>query len=717
MAVLQNIREKCGVLVIVIVGVALLAFLLGDLLSSGRLGRSNDQIVGEIEGEEVDYNKFNEAYNKYRNHAVFFNQGKSLPTQYEMRLNDVAWNELIDDQIFAKYYEEIGIDVTEEELNELMYDPDQLDRLSPVIKSDLPSIARLYGLNDWPRDSVTNRYVTSDLEKVFENLGFTDYYKDVVKRERLSSKYYNMISMGLYTPKAIAKMEYEDMASNVDFVYAYGNYASIKDDEISINDNDLRNYYNKYKSRYVVDKEERLLKYVTFDIVPSANDTAIAKNTIEGYRNELKSYNEDEISFAKIKSDTRDDMRGNYKDGYYLTENEALKIGFDSVFFTSEAGTISDIFESNGYLVFGKIVDVATRPDTVNISSITFKVANDTLPLEVSKSMADSIADILMTTNADSATFASYVEKYSVLPGEKEKGGLYGDFTEGLIEQYNEAFFSNYDSTYQVIENNGTVQLFRINSYTTPERKVKLAIVDKEIRYSDETNEAVYDKAADFHSKCGDGFEKIVSEQKLVIKDSYSLTAMSPSAFKGMSESREVVRWAFEEGRSEGDIADDIYRIDDKYVVVQLSRINGNGYKPIDEVKAEIESGVKRQKKAEKMIKEMKGMSMEAIAEKYGTACDTARNINYFSYIPGRNEPNVIATAFGSKENVMSAPIEGESGVYVIKVIGRKAAPGKDNYDEEKLKMMGEYMQFGGGQMREAIIKNLKIEDNRVKFF
>jgi len=717
MAVLQNIREKCGVLVIVIVGLALLAFLLGDFLSSGRIGHGDDTVIAKINGSKVDYSEWTANYNNHRLFYEVAQQGRNIDANTERSLRESAWNDILNSYVWNKYYDEVGLGVSDEELEDLLYGPTHAHNI----------IVQNFGL----QKNENGEYDTKAPKNFFDNAEddpnykvIADYWKKAIEEDQISSKYGNMVSKGFYTPTALAKMYYEDQSNTVDFAYAYREYGSIKDEDITVTDKDMQAYYDKHKKRFVEDQDNRDLEYVVFDIVPSESDIAEIKKNTEDLRAEMSALTDNYLSFAQLNSsNSRPEDRQMYKDDFFMNEKDVENIGFNEEFFNSEAGTMSEVIRQGNYFMFGRILETANRPDSVNASHILLR-PTDSITMEMCKAKADSIADVLRSIKADSAAFAAMATEFSQDPGSKNNGGNLGDFTEGtMISEFNEACFANATGTIQVVETQFGIHIIKINSQTKPVRKAKIAVLDQEIKYSDNTYEAAFHASNKFlaESKTAEDFDKNAADQNLVVKLAPRITDMTDNVIPGIDNGREIVRWAFNEDRKIGDISN-VFESSarDKFLVVKLSKIREKGFTPFEDTKEVIEPEVRKQMKAEKMMAEMNGMTVEAIAQKFGAKTDTLNNINFSSFsLPGLGliEPKVNAVALSSEVNAVSAPIDGNNGVYVIKVLKKTAAPEKQDFENDKLAKMQEYMRGYSYRINNAVKKNIKMDDRRAKFF
>ncbi|MCF0206019.1 MAG: peptidylprolyl isomerase [Bacteroidales bacterium] len=719
MAVLQDIREKCGVLVIVIVGIALLAFLLGDFLSSGRIGRSDDAVIAKIDGTKIDYTEWQQYYYEHRNYVEIVQNGRNVSSETDKSIRRSAWDDILTAHIWNDCFSEVGIDVCDEELEELLWGKKHAHDI----------IAQNFGLQ---RNMDNGEYENTDYVKRFfeetaeedANMGIVaTYLKKQIVKDRRDSKYQNMVAKGFYTPTALAKMYYEDMNNRVDVVYAFREYSSIKDEDIKVEDKDIKAYYDSHKNRFVEEQETRELEYVTFDVVPSIEDVAEIKAATTALRDELEKDTASTYTFAQVNSsNSAPKDRREYKDNIFMNKDEVTALGFSEDFFNSPEGTTSDVFMHGNYFICGKIMETVTRPDSVNASHILLQ-ATDSISIDVCKAQADSLADVLKKAKNDSTLFANLATQYSV-DASKNDGGSLGFFREGtMIDEFNEACFSNPAGSVKVIESPFGIHVIRINSQTSPVKKVKVAVLDQEIKFSDDTYENTYHQANTFFaaSTSAEAFDSLVDAAKLNKRITGKINSMGDNIIPGMDNSREIVRWAYEEDTKVGNISKMFESSNrDRFVIAKVAKIYEKGFTPMEDVRDRIEPEVRKQLKAQKMMAEMNGMNVEAVAQKFGAKSDTLTNVNFSSFSLqglGLVEPKVNAMATNMELNKVSEPIEGNQGVFVIKVINSVKAPEKQDFENEKITKMQENMRNAQNSIKRVIEKSVEIDDRRVKFF
>ena len=115
MAIISTLRDKMGKFLVVVVGFSIAAFVLGDILGpNSSIGNPNQNIVGEINGEEIDLVRFNSIFEQL-SYNFSLNNGRSTNTQEIVSIRDQAWEKLINDISYVDQYNELGIVVTDKE--------------------------------------------------------------------------------------------------------------------------------------------------------------------------------------------------------------------------------------------------------------------------------------------------------------------------------------------------------------------------------------------------------------------------------------------------------------------------------------------------------------------------------------------------------------------------------------------------------------------------
>lgn len=700
MAVLQKIRNRAGVLVIIFVGVALFLFII-DPTTFQQLFVKNDTSIAEIDGEEVEYSDFQEFYDQHREFLLVAQRKSNLEAEEDKSIREQAWNDVLQKYLLEPAYEEVGLSVSDAELEDMLYG----SNIHYIILQNFT-------------DQQTGQVDTASIRSFFERSGedptyqvISEYWKSVIKRDRIRTKYNNMVSKGFYTPTAIAKMDYQDKNNMYDFEYVYRAYKEIPDENIKVTDSDLKSYYDEHQYMFVEDAKSRDIEYIVFDVLPSAEDSATIKADIEDMHAEFIELEDGQADYASRYSEV------GYRQIFISPKD--LPAGLNPEFFDAELGTTSDIIMANNTYYFTSIIDIAERPDSVNASHILF-IPNDSITIEDCYTKADSIKKLI----EDGEDFAILALMNSEDPGSQPQGGNLGWFTDGMmVPEFNEACFAGKTGDISIVETQFGVHIVKIDEQSEYSRKIKLATVAKEIRFSDRTSNFYFSQASNFsaNNNTSKKFDEAVIKDQLIKRVADKLNELD-SEIPGIENAREIIRWVYGDEAKVGDVST-VFHFTDKFIVVKISAIREKGVAPFENVKETIEPIVIKNKKAEMLIAELNkdiaaNMQIGAISEKYGKTLDTITNVSFSSFsLPGIGiEPNVNAVVSTIELNKLSQPIKGNNGVMIVKVINKVTAPEKTDFTQEKLSMMRNqasqvYRLF------EAFEKKAEIVDNRARYF
>jgi len=129
---------------------------------------------------------------------------------------------------------------------------------------------------------------------------------------------------------------------------------------------------------------------------------------------------------------------------------------------------------------------------------------------------------------------------------------------------------------------------------TPARRKVRLAILEVKVTTSNATVSKIYNEAKQFAAELsGDKFNKKAQEKKYDVRTASELL-QSTEKIADISNSRQIIRWAFE--GEKGDVSD-VYDCSNQFVVATITEINEKGYRPLEKVADQIKAELIRDKK------------------------------------------------------------------------------------------------------------------------
>ncbi|RZL02373.1 MAG: peptidylprolyl isomerase, partial [Pedobacter sp.] len=392
-----------------------------------------------------------------------------------------------------------------------------------------------------------------------------------------------------------------------------------------------------------------------------------------------------------------------------------LEAALDSQAFRSPVGTVvGPVFTGSAFKI-AKVIDVRTSPDSVKASHILINPATEG-GADKAKAKADSIYNLIK----GGASFAELSSKFGT-DASKDKGGDLGTFGRGaMIPAFEEAVFSGKPGDLKVVTTQFGVHVIRIDKQVGSSLVAKVAVVDKAIAASNETQQAAFGKASSFLSAVDNSksFDEKVTADKLNKLVAENVTA-SQSAIQGLDNARTLVRWAYE--AEEGDITDKVYDLGTSSVVAKLADVREKGVLPLDKVKKQIEPAVRNLVKGKQLADQLTkaGSSINQVAQKVGKPAVPVQNVVFANpIIPGIAQENkVVGTVFGLQPNKLSKPIIGEQGVYVVVVNSFSAPAPLTNTVNQKQQISASVKQQAQGKMIEVLKEKAEIKDNRIRFY
>src|SRR5690606_22745485 len=274
MGIMGSLRNRAG-LVIFVIGLAIVAFLLGDIIQSGTpFWAKKQNQVGNVNGEGIDYNVFNQQVEQM---SMMYQQqmgGGETPQLKNFAIQQV-WNQFISKTLIDEEIDKIGLTVGKQEFNDLITGPNP----SPQILQNFTN----------PQTGQFDRNFLNQIINEAKNggsdvAGQWETLLESIRSQRLTEKYSNLLKSAVYVTALEVEDEYTAKNKLANFKYLLLDYSSVKDSEIKLTDSDYKEYYNKHKSSFKNTEETRAVEYVLFDASPSARDTAATLAAIQNLK-------------------------------------------------------------------------------------------------------------------------------------------------------------------------------------------------------------------------------------------------------------------------------------------------------------------------------------------------------------------------------------------------------------------------------------------------
>ena len=689
MATLNTLRTRGGIVVSIVIGIALLAFLLGDFGNQGASAFQERKMrVGEINGEKIGYTQFTDKVD-YLTAIVETSSGRnSLSAEEQDQIRDQAWDFLVSQYALEPGFEAAGFRVGEAEQIDMV----DGTYISPVVRSTF------INPNTGAYDGTMLRQFVSNLSRDASGRAamMWDYLKDQMTKQRLVLKYMALVAKGMYVTdlevdQAVAG---SNVASGISYIVE--NYDRIADSTVSVTKEDIRKYYDAHKNAFR-QSASRDVEYVMFDVLPSEEDYAAAEKEVNEMAEEF-SQSTTPMQYATLNSQAQTDKE-------YVGENQLSGPLAKYAFGPDNQKMYGPVKEGDTYTL-ARVVDTKMLPDSVGARHILLPAGQAEL--------ADSIVKALQ----GGASFAELAEVYSNDPGSKSKGGDLGVFAPSqMVPEFGDAVLANEKGKVFTVDSRFGTHIAEVTYLSKPTKKVQLATITYRIEPSQTTQQAVYANASKFIAEAHGSYENF---DKAVASNSLSKRVArirnTDRNLNGIDNSREIVRWAF--NGEKGDVSA-IMDIDGNYIVAAITGVTADGIAPVESVSKQIADILRLRKKGEMLSEELSGKgSLAETASKLETEVKEASGIEFNSfYIEGVGvEPKLIGAVTGVEESAQSKPVAGNAGVYLFDVTSRSAIE-TVTPESERVRLEANAQAYIIERANQALVDAIEITDNRVKFF
>ena len=711
MATLEKIRSKAGLLVLV-VGLALFAFIIGDFLNSGSTYfRQSQERIAEIDGEVIKIQDYQARVDEMTEIYKMQSGSASLPEEYMTQIRQSVFDGMVQEIVLDEATQKLGMVVGPEEL----FDMVQGENISPLIQQmqmfvnpqtgAFDKSALLTFLKQIDVDNIAT-YPAEQQAQLQQAQRFWMFWEKNIKRQRLESKYTTLLSKAIAANALDAKAAFDESVENSDIVYAMQSYATIPDSTIAVSDSEIKQLYEQRKESYK-QKASKIIDYIAVDIRPSKEDYDKVQADIESVKSELETTD-------RVADLVNENSEVPYVDAFF-TEN-ALDAEMKQFATTAEVGAIyGPVFDNDKYRLF-KLIDKTNAPDSVKVSHIMLAGKGE--------AETKALADSLLTVLKGGASFEELAKQFSADQA-AENGGELGWFTEatalrGVNAEFKDAVFGTPLNQIAVVKSMYGTHLVKVTEKTANVAKYKVADIDMTVSPSSKTYSNIYNELNQFISN-NHSLEKLTANAK---EAGYNLVSdatvtKDDQLLGSVQNSRQVIRWAFQNDK--GAISE-IFECNDKFVVAAMKGSLDEGYRPVELVAAPLKAELIAQKKGEQIAAALAAKnltSVEAYAEAMGAKVDSVKFVNFATRrISGIGiEPNLNAAVAMAQVDQVSAPVKGNNGVYVFKVYARN----KDakTYDEaEQVRTLDATNAYRVGfQAIQYLINKAEVEDNRIRFY
>ena len=668
MTTLQRIRNH-GIILLIVVGVAMLAFILGDFLNSGSsfFNRSREN-VGVIAGHKVHYTEYEAAKDQLTEVYKIESGSNDINEELGMQIRSQVWQMMLMDYTLREQAQAIGMDVTAEELSNLCIgeNPHQLITQRRAFYDETGKFNR-FALINFLNSLAQEPETQEQAANMQQAKNYWLYWENAVRLTHMQDKYVNLLSQLLTANPLDAKYAFDARQTTVNVEFVQQPFFAVADSLVKVTDADIKKLYNAQKEQYKR-TPNRSLVYVGFPIEPSEADFSEVEQLMKTLENDFQT-KEDVATIVNSNSDILYDGR-DYSETTIPAEYKEFAFGKGV-----KKGQYTELTFANDTYSMARIMECGySKPDSVKLVLVANGEGTEDVELgwfqasELQKTIADS------------------------------------------------AFAGKKGSTFTVSSGMGE-QTFKIADKSNPTPKVKLAILSRKVTPSSKTYGILYNEAKQFivNNNSIDSLRQSAQELGLSVTPAFALDANADKV-NDLKNSRPIVRWAYE--ATVGDLSD-VFECGNQFVVAALTEINDGEYRTLNEVRAELQMQALADKKADYIINQLNGVTtLEAAAELFDAEIQSAEGISLASYRLGAAgvEPAVIGAALALESNTTSAPVKGNMGVYMVRIGEKTVAEGELNAEQE-IQQLNMRTSYSAPYQAIALIEeNAEVEDNRARF-
>jgi peptidyl-prolyl cis-trans isomerase D len=717
MATLQKIRNR-GKILIATVGLALFAFIAEEFVRSLTYTQTESrQRVGKIYGEKINVQEFNAMVEEYTD-VVKFSQGIStLSDDQVSMMRDQVWQTLVNDKILQHECEKLGITVTDAEMQDIINNGrSQMLAQTPFRTQqgtfDVNALKQF--LNQY-NEVMTNPQMSSEVKEQYQQMNnYWNFVEKNVRRQKLNEKYQTLLTGLMVSNPVAAQVNYDGRTNESEIYLAALPFTSIKDDDVKVEDSELKAKYEELKELFRTDQETRDIKYIDINVVASDADKANLQKEMEGYAQALAEGADPAKTVREAASQVPYSLLP--VSAKALPHDVAEKL--DSLTVGAQVGPF--VHEHDNTINIVRLIGKYNLPDSVEVRQIAAP-GNDMAAIE-------KTADSIMNALAAGANFDTIAKKYDQ---PATRTWITSNQYEGQTIDENNRKFLNTISTAAVGSNNKIVLdgqgviITQITDRRNIIAKYDVAVIKRVMDFSKDTYGKAYNDFSSFlagNAKVED-IEANAAQAGYTVQTRNNMSSTEHNVVNVRS-TREALRWIFNEDTKVGDVSP-LYECgdNDHLLVIMLTGIHKKGYLPWDDeqIRTYLTAEVTKDKKAALLQEKLNGVkSVADVAKIEGAVTDTIKHItftgNAFVSKVGASEPALSGSVSKAKKGDFKAGIKGKSAVYAYQVLDQKKNDVKYDQKEEEQKLQ-QTISRNISNFTNELLKNANVSDKRYIFF
>ena len=340
MAVLGQIRKR-SIFLIIVIGMALFAFVISGVFTSNG-GFGSNKPIGEINGEEINYETFN----------MMVEQAQNAYGLNILNAVNLAWDQGIKNQALLQELDKLGIDAGKDQLEQII-SSDQSIVLNPLFQNEI-------GLFDFNKFSSYISQLKSSNPTLYDQWRFQELNIISLAKQKI---YFDLIKSSVIYTDVESNIQYHLENDKVNIEYLRIPYDEIPDSIIQIKDSEIFSYLKDNRDNY--EKGEfRKVDYVFIPDVASSIDENNLRTGLEQLRDGFSQLNpvsnniEDIIGFKDVKDysefiEIYSDVRW---DSIFKTKQE-ISGDFSDILFGLRKGEVFGPYRDGNTFKISRMID------------------------------------------------------------------------------------------------------------------------------------------------------------------------------------------------------------------------------------------------------------------------------------------------------------------------------------------------------------------------
>jgi len=711
MAAIGKIRSW-GPTLVAVIGLALFAFIAEELFRSCQATQNEQrQQVGQVLGDKISVQEFQALVDEYQ--EVMKMQGRENLSEEELnQVKDQVWNQFVSSKIIEKEAEKLGLTVTDEEIQNILREgTNPMLTQTPFVNQqtrrfDVSALTKF--LNDYKQAQTSDPQLAEQYQSIYK---YWKFIEKQLRQQTLAQKYQTLLGGCLLSNPVSAKASFADQNTESNILLASLPYSTVNDNDVKIEDADLKAMYNEKKEQYKQYVETRDIKYVSYQVVPSADDRNKLMQTMLEAQKQLQ----EGMAPAEV-------VRKNQSQTAYLglpVTRAALPSDVAARIDSMSVGETSAPFEtkSDNTLNVVKFIAKSQQPDSIEFRVIQVGGAS----IDAARKTADSI----FTAIKAGAPFDTIATKYGQ-EGSKQwlTSAQYQNSSviDAESKNYLNAILNTAVGELKNVELTQGNIILQVTDRKHMVDKYDVATVKHTIDFSKQTYSDAYNKFSQYVSenKTLESLEQNAAKFGFTIQERNDMANYEHNV-AGLRATREAMKWIFDAKAGE---VSPLYECgnNDHLLVVALTKVHPAGYRDWESVKDALTQDVMRDKKFELLSKKLEGIKTLADAEKQGAKLDTVPQITFsapvFVQATGASEPALSgAVAITEAGKMSAAPVKGNAGAYMFQVLNRQEREGAKFDAKTQEGMLRQQAMQAAGRFMQELYQKANVKDNRYLFF